>query len=379
MRWQNLLALVVFHSGLIACTTPQTGLLGIAPPADNTDRIALIAATTRAPVDNPGMLFGGDRGDAVAYSRIVVSIPRDRKAGTVQLPRQMPGDAKRDFVATAVTSISRNDIANAFRADGAHRRRAFVFVHGYSTTFDRAVFRFAQLVHDSDAKAVPILFSWPSRGQFLDYKRDFDNASYSRSDLANLLEASIASPSIDEVVVLAHSMGAWLAVEALRQVALKRGGVPAKVTSLILASPDLDVGVFRRQVEDMGPRRPKITIFVARNDRALQLSQFISRGGARLGRIDLSQEKYRQALSDLKGITVLDLSALSLGDRVNHALYATSPEAVRLIGDRLLQGQVITDADVSRPAVAIDALGAAATFVVTTPILIFDTASGTRH
>jgi esterase/lipase superfamily enzyme len=72
---------------------------------------------------------------------------------------------------------------------------------------------------------------------------------------------------------------------------------------------------------------------------------------------------------------VLDLSALSSGDRVNHALFATSPEAVRLIGDRLVQGQQISDADVARPTTAVDAIGAAATFAVAAPILIFDMAT----
>lgn len=375
MRWRSLFALAVFHIGLVSCASPP-GLLRVVPPSKDADRITLLAATTRAPVDNADILFGGDRGREVSYSRIVVSVPHNREAGTLQLPRTVPGNPERNFVANAVTPVSRQDIAAAFRASGPRKRRAFVFVHGYSTTFDRAVFRFAQLVHDSDAQAIPILFSWPSRGQFLDYKRDLDNASYSRSDLANLLQAAIDSPSIDEVVVLAHSMGAWLAVEAVRQVALQRGGVPGKFTNLILASPDLDVGVFRRQVEDMGPKRPQITIFISQNDRALQLSQFISRGGARLGRIDLSRESYQGALSDLAGITVLDLSALSTGDRINHALYATSPDVVRLIGNRLIQGQVITDIDVTRPTTAVDALGSAATFVVTAPILIFDTAAG---
>ncbi len=236
-------------------------------------------------VDNPDILFGGDRGE-VPYSRIVVSL---------QLPRHVPGNPKRDFVVNAVTPISRQDIASAFHANDPRKSRVFLFVHGYSTTFDRAVFRFAQLVHDADAQAVPILFSWPSCGRFLDYKRDMDNASYSRSVLAQLLQTAIDSPAIDEVVVLAHSMGAWLAVEAVRQVALQHGGTPGKITSLILASSDLDVGVFRRQAEDMGPKRPWITIFVAQHDRAFQLSQFISRGGARLGGIDLSREDYQQA------------------------------------------------------------------------------------
>lgn len=375
MRWRQLVMVSVFLAGLVGCAGPQPGLLNVTPPTKNADQITLIAATTRAPVDDPAVLYGGERGTSVSYTRIGISVPRNRKAGTLELPRRSPADPERTFAATSVTPINRADIGAAFRAQGPQKRRAFVFVHGYSTTFDRAVFRFAQLVHDSDADAVPILFSWPSRGRFLDYKRDLDNASYSRSDLANLLQAAIDSQSINEVVVLAHSMGAWLAVEAIRQVALRRGGVPSKVSSLILASPDLDVGVFRRQVEDMGPKRPKITIFSARNDLALRLSQFISRGDARLGGIDPSQEDYRRALSDLQGVTVLDLSALSSGDRVNHALFATSPEAVRLIGDRLVQGQQISDADLARPTTAVDAIGAAASFAVAAPILLFDMAT----
>ena len=71
----------------------------------------------------------------------------------------------------------------------------------------------------------------------------------------------------------------------------------------------------------------------------------------------------------LAGIAVLDLSALSSGDRVNHALYATNPDVVRLIGDRLSEGHVITDVDVALPTTAVDALGSAATLVVTAPIL----------
>lgn len=374
MRWLGLFTILIVHACLIACAPPKQGLLRVVEPGSGTSQISVIAATTRAPVEDQDILYGGDRGKTVSFSRIVVSVPPKRSAGTLPLPRRVPGDPKKNFVATAVALIDKSQIAAEFRARGPHKRRAFVFVHGYSTTFDQAVFRFAQLVHDSDARAVPVLFSWPSRGQILDYKRDFDNASYSRSDLANLLEAAIASPSIDEIVVMAHSMGAWLSVEALRQIALKRNGIPRKISSLILASPDLDVGVFRRQLEDIGPKRPHVTIFVARNDRALQLSRFISRGGTRLGGIDPSQENYRQALSDLDGITVLDLSALSSGDRINHALYATSPEAVRLIGNRLLQGQIITDANASRTT-AVDTLGSAATFLIAAPIMILDHAA----
>jgi len=365
------LALVV---GLGACASVPQGLLRPVAPAPGTEKVNMLAATTRAPSPDPGILFSGDRGEGVSFSNIVVSIPRDREVGTIQLPRSVPGNAATDFVVTSSTPLSKPKLADWFRSTSGRSKRVFVFVHGFNTPFDRAVFRFAQLAHDADADAAPVLFSWPSRGYLLDYSRDFDNASYSRSDLADLLRVAAASPSVREIVILAHSMGSWPAVEAVRQIALRDGGVPGKISNLILASPDLDVGVFRRQLEDMGPRRPRVTLFTAQHDRALQLSRFISRGATRLGGIDPTQEEYRSQFAGLSGITVLDLTAINAGDRINHDLFAASPDAVRLIGDRLLQGQVVTDFDVPAPLVAAGAIGSAATLLVTAPIRVFDAA-----
>ena len=373
-RVRSLVALV-FAVALTACASTPRGLLQPVPAAPGTDSVNMLTATTRAPSDDPGILFSGERGETVSFQNIVVSIPPGREPGTIQLPRSVPGDPSRDFVVTASTALSKDGLAKWFRSTSGRGKRVFVFVHGFNTPFDRAVFRFAQLAHDADADAAPVLFSWPSRGYLLDYSRDFDNASYSRSDLADLLEVAVAGPQVREVVILAHSMGSWPAVEAVRQIALRKGGVPRKITNLILASPDLDVGVFRRQVEDMGPKRPQITLFTAQHDRALQVSRFIARGATRLGGIDPTQEEYRRQFAGQAGITVIDLSAVNAGDRLNHDLFAASPDAVRLIGGRLLQGQVITDSDVPAPVAAAGVIGSAATMLVTAPIRVFDAAT----
>ncbi|CAH1662666.1 Esterase/lipase superfamily enzyme [Hyphomicrobiales bacterium] len=373
--WRNGLPLCALALGLGACASLPRGMLQPVAPAPGADRVDMLAATTRAPSSDPGVLFSGDRGETVSFANIVVSIPHDREVGTIQFPRAVPGNPETDFTVTSATPIAKAHLADWFKSTSGRKRRVFVFVHGFNTPFDRAVFRFAQLAHDADANAAPVLFSWPSRGRLLDYSRDFDNASYSRSDLAYLLRVAASSPSVGEITILAHSMGSWPAVEAIRQLALEKGGVPKKIDNLILASPDLDIGVFRRQIEDMGPRRPRVTLFVAQHDRALQLSRFISRGATRLGGIDLTRDEYQQQLAGLSGITVLDLSALNAGDRINHDLYAASPEAVRLIGDRLLQGQVITDSDLSSPLMAADTLGSAASLLITAPIRMFDTAT----
>ncbi|MCP8938235.1 alpha/beta fold hydrolase [Alsobacter sp. SYSU M60028] len=368
-RLARLAGLALAVSCQVGCASPPPGMLVPNDQAGVAARVDILAATTRAPAEEPGMLFSGERGQGLSYTNVVVAVPPEREPGSLPVPTSPPGNPEREFTVATVAPLDEKGVGRWFESHAGRPRRVFVFVHGYNTRFDRAVFRFAQLAHDADADAAPVLFSWPSRGRLLDYRRDADNASYSRSDLAKLLAIAAASPKVGEITILAHSLGSWVAVEAVRQLALSGRKDIAKINNLILASPDLDVGVFRRQVEDMGPRRPHVTLFVAQNDRALWLSGVLSRGKTRLGAIDPSQDEYREQLAGLGGITVLDLTALRSNDRINHDLFAQSPAMVRLVGDRLIKGQVVTDEDVDG-AWAAEALGSATGMVVSAPLLV---------
>ncbi len=167
-------------------------------------------------------------------------------------------------------------------------------------------------------------------------------------------------------------------MEALRQMAIRDGRIAAKIQNVILASPDLDVDVFGRQLDEIGKKRPKFTLFVSQDDRALQLSRRISGDVDRLGQIDPSKEPYRSQL-EAAGITVLDLTALRGGDSLNHGKFAESPEVVKLLGNRLIAGQTVTDSNVGLGeqigAVALgtaQTVGGAASVAVNAPIAIFD-------
>ncbi|RAI01980.1 esterase [Acuticoccus sediminis] len=345
------------------------------PPSPPAQELDLLAATIRTPSETPGVLFSGTRGDTVAYTNIVVSMPKGRPVGTIPWPHHAPGNPETDIVATEVEPLDEASMRTWFRSH-ENTRRVFVFIHGFNTRFDVAVFRMAQLVVDARIDAAPVLFSWPSRGRLLDFKLDHQNATYARSDLAKLLRTAIDSPNVDEITILAHSMGSWLAMEALRQLALQDGAVSPKIDNLLLASPELDIGLFRRQLEEMGPNRPHVTLFVSRNDQALRLSRVISGGMTRLGAIDLTNEAYRSEIAGIDGLTIVDLTETRGADWINHNIYAESPDVVRLIGQRLTQGQVLTDAQASAslPEAAGDFLGA----VMATPIVILDSATPPR-
>lgn len=385
-KWRDsraaLAGLLVATMMLAGCGGRPVGVMqaaGTVPPG--TSKVDLLVATTRAADDNPAVLFSGERGTGLAVNAVDVSIPPDanRKIGQVQWPKRLPADPLRDFVTVSVDPLEGERAGESWlKSHMPKSRRVLVFVHGFNNRYEDAVYRFAQIVHDSHADVAPVVFTWPSRASIFDYNYDKESTNYSRDALEELLTRTAANPAVGDVTVMAHSMGTWLTVEALRQMAIRNGQVASKINNVILASPDLDVDVFGRQFMSLGKDRPHFTIFVSRDDRALALSRRISGNIDRLGQIDPSAEPYRSKL-EAAGITVLDLTKLKGGDRLNHGKFAESPEVVKLIGDRLIAGQAITDSNVGLgEAVGAVAMGAAQTagsavsVAVSTPIAIFD-------
>ena len=215
-----------------------------------------------------------------------------------------------------------------------------VFIHGFNNRFEDSVYRFAQIVHDSGAHSAPILVTWPSRGSVLAYGYDRESTNYTRNALEDLFQFLARDPDIKEVSILAHSMGNWLALESLRQMAIRNGRLPAKFKNIMLAAPDVDVDVFRSQIADMGKPRPQFTLFVSRDDRALAVSRRVWGDVSRLGSIDPEQAPYKAELADNE-ITVIDLTKVKAGDKLHHDKFASSPEIVQLIGARMSDGQTL--------------------------------------
>ena len=348
-------------------------------------RIDLLVATTRSSVGaSAGQMFTGERSEDLAFADISVSVPPDaaRQIGEVQWPDQAPGDPAKSFVTLRADRIDLKEALRRFhvRIAATPKRRALVFVHGYNTRFEEAVYRLAQIVNDSHAPVTPILFTWPSRGKLLAYAYDRESANYSRDALENVLQALAADPAVNEIAVLAHSMGNWITLEALRQMAIRNKTLPKKIGNVMLAAPDVDVNVFRRQIAaiDASGYHPPFTLFVSQDDDALAVSSRLWGGTTRLGAIDPDQEPYRTLLAPAH-LTVIDLTKIRDGDRLGHGKFAESPEIVQMIGLRLAAGQPLSD---GKPAVgdhisgiamgATGILGTAASLAISAPIAIVD-------
>lgn len=306
----------------------------------------MLVATTRQSVTDPGVLFSGERGNAIGLTNIVVSVPADknRNIGEIQWPRRFPGDPAKDFVTLKAEKLaSESQILAWLKHNQGPKKRVLVFVHGFNNSYSDAVYRFAQIAHDARTDAAPVLFTWPSRASMFDYVYDKESTNFSRYALEELLRQATKSPDVTEVTVLAHSMGSWLAVEALRGIAMRDNGISPKIRNVVLASPDIDVDVFRRQLIEMGSKRPHFTIFASRGDRALAVSKWISGDVDRVGAADV-----RPYASELKalGITVIDTTGVKAGDPLAHNTFADSPEMVQLLGKRL-SGQTLDTGEVT--------------------------------
>ena len=281
----------------------------------------ILVATTRERDSRPGTYFGGERAQSVSYATVTVAVPPTHVPGQIEWPSRAPGNPETDFVVREAAYLdSEKDFIKTLNAQLAMRppgkRKVFVFIHGYNTMFAEGLYRFTQIVDDADAPAVPVLFTWASRGRVAGYVYDSNSATAARDELEHTLRLVFAS-NAEEVNILAHSMGNWVTVEALRQIKISAKLPPMKkLGAVVLAAPDIDVDVFKSQMRRFGKPRKPFFVILSRDDKALRFSDFIAGGKERLG-----SYSYDAELTAL-GAVVIDLTDVKATDRSNHAKFA---------------------------------------------------------
>lgn len=321
---------------------PEAGALDVSvSEASGAADHPILVATTRARDPRPGTYFGGERSPNLDFAAFTISVPPRHVQGEIEWPASEPGDPKTDFVVRDAGYLSREaefvaEVNRRLAQKPKGKRKALVFIHGYNTMFAEGLFRFAQIVHDSRSPAVPIHFSWASHGNLSDYVYDTNSATSARDRLEHVLRL-VAASDADEINILAHSMGNWATVEAIRNIRIK-GDTPAKgkLGTIILAAPDIDVDVFKSQMRRIGKPKKPFLVVVSADDRALAASRFIAGGKARVG--DDANEAELTAL----GAVVVDLTALHGKDATNHDKFAqiadVAPELVSVLGRGIGRG-----------------------------------------
>ncbi len=349
------------------------------PASDIAATHEIFVATTRQPATkDPRQVFDGDRSLTTNYARVDVTVPKVHQVGAIERAKgSANSNPAKQFTATDVVHYGdAQQFAKAVGADIAMRGdRALVFVHGFNNGFDDGVYRMTQIAHDTKYPGTPVLFSWASSGKTTGYIYDKESANAARDDLEATLRmlAKTRAKSID---IIAHSMGTWVTMEALRQLAITGDrDLGGKLGYVILASPDIDVDVFKKQMIRYGKPDKPFAILLSADDRALKLSSIISGDKPRVG-------DYGNA-ADLAsyGVVVADLSQTKGGDRLNHAKFADNPMLVQLLGDRLRTPAALApdepDGRIGDLGQGLGkAVGSAAEIIITTPFKVLTIATG---
>ncbi|MBL9051908.1 MAG: alpha/beta fold hydrolase [Tabrizicola sp.] len=272
--------------------------------------------------------FGFARAEEPSFLRYDVSIPNERDPGEINWPQKTrKPDPGRDFLLLdegrfASSKAFRMALKTAMSVRG--QRDAVVYVHGFNNTMAEGVFRVAQMHHDLQVPGVAIHYAWPSRGSALGYVYDRDSVLFARTGFETLLN-EVAASGAREVVIVAHSMGAFLTMETLRQMALRDGSHALdRIAGVVLIAPDLDLDVFRSQARDIGELPQPFVVFGSSRDRVLGLSATLSGSEARLGNMSGVAD-----IADLK-VTYLDTTAYNTG--AGHLNLGENPALLALFG-----------------------------------------------
>jgi esterase/lipase superfamily enzyme len=214
-------------------------------------------------------------------------------------------------------------------------------------------------------------------GDVFAYGYDRDSSNYSRNALEDLLRFLAKDPQVDTVSILAHSMGNWVTLEALRQMAIRDGRVAAKIELVLLADADVDVDVALEQISTLGSKRPHIVLFVSEDDRALAASKVIW-GAPRIGAIDPEVDPYKNLL-ERENLSVVNMTKLPADGLFHHGKYSEDPKIIDIIGRSLASGQALSTSRVSLGAKLMQAsagvassLGHAAGLVISAPVAVID-------
>lgn len=223
--------------------------------------------------------FTGERGNLV-FGHAVVSIPRIHQVGEIEKPSrwrlQFQPDPNSHFTIANAAKQSPAEWAADVKArvDRDPSRALLLFVHGYNVSFEDALMRTAQIEHDTDFGGPAVLFSWPSKATSAGYPADEDSVRWTTPHLAQVIRYALATSAAKEVYLIAHSMGNRALTDTLVELGRTDPSVRSKVREVVLAAPDIDADIFKR---DLAPKlltaAQRVTMYASNKDWALTLSR----------------------------------------------------------------------------------------------------------
>lgn len=296
--------------------------------------LPLFVVTSRLPdCRSPDIQLLHHRGDRVRYGRFAAP------------HAALAADSDED-IRTPVAFQNPADWWRALGAETGRRHgRVLLYVHGYRETFETTAKDAAQIARMTGFDGPVIAYSWPSQGSLTGYVVDETNMYHDVRNFRDFLKALAEQDGMEEIVIVAHSLGARLVIPAIAYVdRTSNRADSSNISNIVLASPDVDRETFERDIgeEVLAARRVardrRITVYVSLADKALGASRALH-GYPRLGSPYCFDPNKADALvaaglpphcypDAIPGLTVIDTTDVSRGT-IGHSNFLRSAPVCR--------------------------------------------------
>ncbi|MEW6995750.1 alpha/beta hydrolase [Colwelliaceae bacterium MEBiC 14330] len=270
--------------------------------------------------------FGSGRGE-LTYGTTNVSIPRDHKMGELESPSiwrfEFREAAEKHVVLLDVNQLERKQYFRKLsdKINATDEKNAFIYIHGYNVTFEDAARRSAQMSYDLGFNGMPVFYSWPSYGSKTKYTFDEVNIKWSQANVKTFLTEFIEKSGADNIYLIAHSMGNRALIRAYIDVMTSNPSLSTKIKEVILAAPDIDAEIFKRDIAPaLANAGSPVTLYASSKDVALKASKAVHAGYPRAG--DSGSN-----ILIMPGIETIDATAVKTSF-LGHSYYANNRSVI---------------------------------------------------
>lgn len=297
------------------------------------DVVPVYYGTDRAVEADPERLkYGAERGHKLQLGRALVTVPTAHKVPAIERPwvieipyfkvkiYEEKEDPSKHFTLQELTALTKEEllalVKERLAKSATFKDHAIVFVHGFNTSFDYALYRTAQIAYDLKFDGAPFVYSWPSGGKVASYTYDRGSAEQAEPHLAEFLDLVVKESGAKSISLIAHSMGNEVLLRVLERMRPKAPeGVV--ISQVILAAPDVDRDKFQNIARQITDFAQGVTLYAASNDRALRYSASFWGGIPRAGDVPETGPLI------IPGVDTIDVSAVSTDSLgLNHSGYA---------------------------------------------------------
>ncbi|RFZ90098.1 alpha/beta hydrolase [Mucilaginibacter conchicola] len=228
--------------------------------------------------------------DSLSLGQCRVNIPGRHKIGELNRPSwwklEFVENHDKHFAILETKFLTQDDFLNGVlsKLSESSEQDAFIFIHGFNTSFNDGILRTAQLAFDLGFKGAPIFYSWPSHANLLNYPEDEGIVHASTEQFVSFLK--LLGPIIKnkKVHIIAHSMGNRLVSFAINKLDKESFFEGQVFNQIVLAAPDLDAQQFLDEYANaITTVAKRITLYASSSDTALKISRNIHSSMIRLG------------------------------------------------------------------------------------------------